>query len=341
MMPQSFPAARHGPRRISAYAVAALLLTVVASLFLGQYPVTPADLIELLSGRGNATSPLAPVIFQIRLPRLAAALLVGASLAAAGALFQALFRNPLAAPDILGVATGSGLGAAFGIWLSLPAPAVQLAAFAGGLAAVAAVYILSGWVRGQEPTLVLVLVGVVVGALAGAGLSLLKYLADPHDQLPAITFWLMGSLSAVRPQDTALAALLVAAAIVPVWLLRWRVNLMALGDAEAAALGVEVRRLRLVLIACATLMTAAVVALAGVVGWVGLMVPHIARLLAGPNLARVLPVAMFVGAGFLLVVDDIARSVGSVEIPLGVLTAALGAPFFLYLLARSGHAGRG
>jgi iron complex transport system permease protein len=340
MMPQSFPAARRGPRRLSAYALAALLLTVAASLFLGQYPVTPEQLFALVLDRGDAPGQLSAVVLQIRLPRVAAAVLVGASLAAAGAIFQALFRNPLAAPDILGVATGAGLGAALGIFFSLPAPAVQLSAFAGGLAAVGAVYVLSGWVRGHEPVLVLVLVGVVVGALAGAGLSLLKYLADPRDQLPAITFWLLGSLSAVRPQDTLLAAGLVGAAILPVWLLRWRLNLMALGDTEAAALGVEVRYLRLVMIACATLMTAAVVALAGVVGWVGLMVPHIARLLVGPNLARVLPAATLVGAIFLLVVDDLARSIGNVEVPLGVLTAALGAPFFLYLLARSGHAGR-
>jgi iron complex transport system permease protein len=340
MMPQAFPATRREPRHMLVFALAALLLVAIVSLFLGQYPVTPAHLIGLLSGHGDASSQLASVVFQIRLPRIAAALLVGAALAAAGAIFQALFRNPLAAPDILGVATGAGLGAALGIFFSLPAPAVQLAAFVGGLAAVAAVYVLSGWVRGHEPVLVLVLVGVVVGALAGAGLSLLKYLADPHDQLPAITFWLLGSLSAVRPQDTLLAAGLVAAAILPVWLLRWRVNLMALGDGEAAALGVEVVRLRLGLITCATLMTAAAVALAGVVGWIGLMVPHIARLLVGPNLARVLPVAVIVGATFLLIVDDLARSMGNVEVPLGVLTAALGAPFFLYLLAHSGRVGR-
>lgn len=340
MMPQAFLTARQKRRSALTPAVLALLLAMMASLFVGQYPVGPAQLAELFSGRGGGPSQLAAVVFQIRLPRIAAALLVGAALSAAGAIFQALFRNPLAAPDILGVATGAGLGAALGIYLSLPAPAVQLAAFTGGLAAVAAVYVLSSWVRGHEPVLVLVLVGVVVGALAGAGLSLLKFLADPHDQLPAITFWLLGSLSAVRPQDTLLAAALVAVALVPVWLLRWRVNLMALGDAEAAALGVEVTRLRLVLIACATLMTAAVVALAGVVGWVGLMVPHIARLLAGPSLARALPLAVIVGATFLLVVDDFARSIGNVEVPLGVLTAALGAPFFLYLLARSGRAGR-
>jgi iron complex transport system permease protein len=188
-------------------------------------------------------------------------------------------------------------------------------------------------VRGHEPALVLVLSGVVFGALAGACLSLLKILADPYDQLPAITFWLLGSLASARPEDVWAAAPLVALGLVPVVLLRWRMNVMALGDEEAASLGTDPRRLRLVFVLAATLMTAAVVAIAGVVGWVGLVIPHIARLLVGPDFSRLLPTAMLTGAGYLLLIDLLARTIAATETPLGVLTAIVGAPVFIWLLA--------
>src|SRR5262249_44007868 len=183
----------------------------------------------------------------------------------------------------------------------------------------------------HDRTLVLVLGGVVVGALAGACISLVKILADPYDQLPAITFWLLGSLAGVKLTDLAVAAPLVVAGLVPLVLYRWRIGVLSLGD-DARALGVDVVRLRGGVIAAATLMTASVVAISGVIGWIGLMIPHIARMMVGPNFARLLPAAMLLGASFMLIVDTVARSIARVETPLGILTAVLGAPFFLWLL---------
>jgi iron complex transport system permease protein len=319
-------------------AVAVGVLAVVA-LAVGPYDTPPGVLLEAfarrlgLSPAAGETAPVDTILFSIRVPRVFAALLVGAALAAAGAVYQGLFRNPLVSPDILGVSAGAGLGAALGIFLSLPIVAIQGLAFAFGLATVALVYVVASMVRGHEPALVLVLSGVVFGALAGACLSLLKILADPYDQLPAITFWLLGSLASARPEDVWAAAPLVAIGLVPVVLLRWRMNVMALGDEEAASLGTDPRRLRLVLVLAATLMTAAVVAIAGVVGWVGLVIPHIARLLVGPDFSRLLPTAMLTGAGYLLLIDLLARTIAATETPLGVLTAIVGAPVFIWLLA--------
>lgn len=312
-------------------------MTIVAML-VGPVSIEFKELVQAVMGRiaGSShavDSRVDTVLFSIRLPRIAAALMVGASLSAAGATYQALFRNPLVSPDILGVSMGAGLGAALGIFLALPVFAMQGLAFLSGLATVALVYTIASAVRGHEPTLVLVLAGVVIGALAGACVSLLKILADPYDHLPAITFWLLGSLANVLPEDvwTALPAVLVG--LVPLIALRWTMNTMTLGDEEAAALGLNPKRHRLLFIGCATMMAAGVVAVAGVVGWVGLVMPHIARLVVGPDFHRLLPVSMIMGAGFLLVVDTLARSLAGTEIPLGILTAFLGAPVFLWLLA--------
>jgi iron complex transport system permease protein len=283
---------------------------------------------------GGAPTPGEIVFGRVRLPRVAAGMLVGAALAGAGAAYQTLFRNPLVSPDILGVASGAGLGAVAGILLSLPVAGIQGLAFAGGLVTVALVYLISAALRGHDRTLVLVLGGVVVGALAGACISLVKILADPYDQLPAITFWLLGSLAGIKLGDLAVAAPLVLIGLVPLVLWRWRIGVLSLGDDEARALGVDVAKLRAAVIAAATLMTASVVAISGVIGWVGLMIPHIARMLVGPNFSRLLPAAMLLGAAFMLVVDTAARSLARVETPLGILTAVLGAPFFLWLLSR-------
>jgi iron complex transport system permease protein len=317
-----------------------LLALVLISIAVGKYRIGPGELVTALinrlqGGDGEVPTVIETVIFQIRLPRITAAVLVGAALAAAGATYQSLFRNPLASPDILGVSAGAGLGAAAGIFLSLPVAGIQLLAFAFGSFTVLLVYVISRAVRGHDPVLVLVLAGVVMGTLAGSCISLLKYLADPYDQLPAITFWLLGSLNAVNPADMQVSLLLVGLGLVPLYLLRWRMNLMSLGDEEARALGVNAGRLRLVFIMSATLVTASAVSISGVIGWVGLMIPHIARLLVGPDFARLLPTSMLLGAAYLLGVDDLARTIGEVEIPLGILTAFLGAPFFLWLLAHS------
>jgi iron complex transport system permease protein len=316
---------------------ATLLALMSAAALVGAYPVSVAELLAAIA-RGLSGAPadgqLDIVVLEVRLPRIIAAALVGAALAAAGAAYQTLFRNPLVSPDILGVSTGAGLGAVLGIFLSLPVVGIQLSAFAMGLATVGLVYGIASLVHGREPILVLVLAGVVVGSLAGAAISLLKILADPYDQLPAIVFWLLGSLSAIRKAEVWGALPLVLLGLIPLVLLRWRVNVLSLGDEEAKALGVEAGRLRLIVIAAATLMTASVVAISGVIGWVGLVVPHIARMMVGPRFDRLLPTAMLLGASYLLLVDTLARTMARIEVPIGILTAILGAPFFLWLLAR-------
>jgi iron complex transport system permease protein len=217
------------------------------------------------------------------------------------------------------------------IFLSLGALWVQAFAFAGGLAAVALVHAVGSRMRGHDPLLALVLTGVVIGSLLGSAIALLKYLADPYNQLPAITFWLLGSLAAISPRDLWIAAPLMLAGLAPMLLLRWRMNLLALPDDEA--LGVDTAKLRAVIIAAATLMTAAAVAVSGIIGWVGLLVPHAARLLVGPGFSRLLPLAMLLGAGFLLVVDTLCRTLSTIEVPPGVLTALIGTPIFLWLFA--------
>ena len=277
--------------------------------------------------------PAETVILQIRLPRVLAAAAVGAALAASGAAYQSLFRNPLVSPDILGVSGGAAFGAVVGIFLSLPVLAIEAASFAGGLMAVIIVYGIAVAIRGRDAVLVLVLAGVVIGALFGAGVGLLKYLADPYNQLPVITFWLLGSLAATNPRDLTSLLPAVMIGLVALALLRWRIDVMTLGDEEATALGLDTRVLRIVVIAAATLMTSAAVAASGIIGWVGLVVPHLARLTVGPTFTRLLPVSVLFGAGYLLAVDTVARTLGTVELPLGVLTAALGAPVFLWLLA--------
>ncbi len=315
-------------------------MLIAAATALGPYRVAPGDLLAFLAAKATgATSalpaPAETVILQIRLPRVLAATAVGAALAAAGAAYQSLFRNPLVSPDILGVSSGAAFGAVVGIYLSLPVLAIEAASFAGGLAAVIIVYAIAAAIRGRDAVLVLVLSGVVIGALFGAGVGLLKYLADPYNQLPAITFWLLGSLAAANLRDLTSLVPAVVIGLVPLALLRWRIDVMTLGDEEATALGVNTRTLRVIVIAAATLMTSAAVAASGIIGWVGLVVPHLARLVVGPAFTRLLPASVLFGAGYLLAVDTVARTIGAVELPLGVLTAALGTPVFLWLLAFS------
>lgn len=321
-------------------ALALLLAVLLWALGVGQFALSPAQVAQALwAWVTGAASPLPPtaetVLWNIRLPRIAAGMAVGAALAAAGAAYQGMFRNPLVSPDILGVSSGAGLGAVLGIFLGWSMVAVQLLAFGGGLAAVAVVVAISAGVRRHDP--VLVLAGIALGALLGAGIALVKTLADPNTQLPSITFWLMGGLSAVTLQEVRVTAPVMLAALVPLVLLRWRINLLGLPDEEALALGVRVGRLRLLLVACATLGTAAAVSLAGIIGWVGLVVPHVARLLVGPNFVRLLPASILLGAGFVVAADTLARTAARIELPLGILTALVGAPFFLYLLARTGR----
>ena len=317
-----------------------LLAALLLALLIGKFPLSVAELWQVLWARligepllGSADT----VIWQLRLPRILAAILVGASLAVAGAAYQGMFRNPLVSPDILGVSAGAGLGAICAIFFNLPMYMVQLFAFAGGLFAVAAVYALASLVRRHDPVLVLVLAGIALGAFLGAGISLLKILADPYTQLPTITFWLLGGLHSVSLSDLTYSVPLMLLGLTPLVLLRWRMNLLSLSDDEASALGVNLIRTRLLLIFSATLMTASAVSFTGIIGWVGLVIPHIARLLVGPHFSRLLPVSLLLGATFLLLTDTLARNIAGIELPLGILTALVGAPFFMYLLARSGR----
>jgi len=321
------------PRALAYVLAAGALLALTALAFaVGRYPLSLAEVLSALAGQA-ADPTVSTVVMQVRGPRVLAALLVGAALAAAGTAYQGMFRNPLVSPDILGVSTGAALGAVLSIFFSTSIFLTQLFAFAGGLAAVGLVYGVGSRLRGHDPLLALVLTGVVIGTLLGAAIALLKVLADPYNQLPAITFWLLGSLASISPRDLALAAPLALLGLAPMLLLRWRMNLLALPDDEARALGVDTRRLRTLVVACATLMTASVVAVSGIIGWVGLLIPHAARLLVGPDFGRLLPLAMLMGAGFLLAVDTLCRTLATIEVPPGVLTALIGTPFFLWLFA--------
>jgi iron complex transport system permease protein len=318
-------------------AILLFAVSVIAS-GIGPYRIPPQDVLKAVLHHvigGSDPGAIDTVLFNIRLPRVAAAAFVGAALAAAGAAYQSLFRNPLVSPDILGVSTGAGLGAVIGILLGLPVIMIQALGFGGGLLTVVVVAALARSLRGSGDVLVLVLAGIVVGALAGAAISLVKVLADPYDQLPAITFWLLGSLAGVKSNDVAATVPVVLLGLAPLILLRWRIGILSLGDDEARALGIEVGRLRTIVITAATLVTASVVAISGVIGWVGLMVPHMARLLVGPRFDRLLPAAILLGAAFMISVDTLARAAARIEIPLGVLTAVIGGPAFVWLLARN------
>ena len=315
-----------------------LIAGLLFAFTVGRYPVNLSDLFAVISAKLTGHTPNVPlavenVIWQVRGPRIIAAILVGAALAVAGTAFQGLFRNPLVSPDILGASSGAALGAVLGIFVSLGVFAIQALAFAGGLLAVASVYAIGSAVRARDPVLVLVLAGVVIGALLGAGVGLIKYLADPYNQLPAMTFWLLGSLAAAGPSDLIPLFGPVVLGMLTLFALRWRINVMSLPDEEARALGAPTGPLRIAIVAAATLVTSASVATAGIIGWVGLVVPHIARTLVGPDFGRLIPAAALIGGGFLLLIDTLARTAAAVEIPLGILTALVGTPFFIWLLA--------
>lgn len=314
---------------------------LVLSLFIGRYPVPVSGVAgesmkavsALLFGTPASVSTWHTVLFSVRLPRILAALLVGAALSMAGASFQGIFRNPLVSPYILGVGAGAGFGACLAILLWDSYLLIQLMAFAFGLLAMFAA-ISMGKVSKGTGTLVFVLSGIIVGSIFTALISLVKYVADPYDALPEIVFWLMGSLSSVRSGDLPWVLLPMFAGALVLFLLRWRINVLSLGDEEAKALGVNVERMRLIIIVCATLITSAAVSISGVIGWVGLVVPHISRMIVGPNYSRLLSMSMAIGASFLLLVDDLARTAAATEIPLGILTSLVGAPLFAYFIKK-------
>lgn len=320
-----------------------LLAVALVAFCVGQYVISLPTVLETLAGRltGRGGEPSAQqatietVLFTVRLPRIIAAVLIGAALACAGATFQGLFRNPMVSPDILGATSGAGFGAALGLLLSWNLLGVSGRAFALGGGAVVLTYVISRVIsRGDDSILMLVLTGMVVYNLFLAFISITKYVADPDNKLPAITFWLMGGLSTITLSNLGLLLVPLVIGFVPIVALRWRLNVMSFGDEEAKAMGVDTERLRWLFICCATLLTAASVAVSGIIGWVGLVIPHVARIIVGPNFSRLIPASMLCGAAFLLVADGVARSVYAAEIPLGILTSLIGAPFFLVLLIR-------
>lgn len=308
-----------------------------ASLFLGRAGLNPGEVMGALWGHGEPT--VRNLVLQVRLPRAVAAAVVGANLAVAGAAFQGIFHNPLVESRILGVSAGAGLGAALAMVLRSGPAGIQLFAFAGGLSAAGLATSLGTAFGGG--LLVLVLSGILVNSFFSALLGLIKYFADPYVQLPGITFWLMGGLPAVLWREVVPLAITSGLGLALLFLLSWRLNLLTLSEAEAQALGLPVRRLRLFVMALGTLLTAAAVSVSGVVGWVGLIVPHAARALVGPDHLFLVPASAGLGAAVLLLLDNVARTAFATEIPLDILTGILGVPVFFLLFMRQIRRGGG
>ena len=315
------------------------LAALYVSLFVGRFTVPAADVARILASRLWPMTPDWPasvetIVLQIRLPRAILAMFVGAGLSVSGAAFQGMFRNPLVSPDILGVTAASGFGAALALLLSRGAFELELIAFLFGILGVGLTYLLARTYR-NTPVLMLVLSGVIVAAFFSALLSGAKYLADPDSKLPVITYWLLGSLNGASMRSLSLALPPIVLGGAGLMLVRWRLNVLSMGDEEARSLGVRTDRLKGIIIICTTLITAAAVSVCGIVGWVGLVIPHLARMWVGPDHRALLPAACSIGATYLLLIDDVARTASASEIPLGILTAIVGAPFFAYLLRKT------
>lgn len=320
---------------VSVYDVTLILISS-AVLFITEHiaflaPITDA-MMQIINSFDYATMS---VVINIRLPRILAAFFVGAALATAGSAYQGMFQNPLVSPDILGASAGAGFGAALAIFSDLGPVYITIFAFAGGIISVASAYIISRLTKGSA-TLSMVLAGILVGSLFTAATSYIKMVADTEDQLPEITYWLMGSLASETISDVIFAGVIILAGIIPIFLLRWRMNVLTLGEDEARSMGINTHRLRLVVVISATLITAAAVSISGIIGWIGLVIPHFCRMIFGYDYRRIIPASIILGGGFLLLVDDVARCIATVEVPIGILTAFIGAPIFAYLLMMGG-----
>lgn len=320
--------------------VVIFIVVFFGSFMLGRYPVSPPELMKIiLSGiidiPQSWPDAAENVIFQIRLPRVLAAAIIGAALSIAGVSYQGMFQNPMVSPDILGASSGAGFGAALAILLGAGYMGISVAAFLFGLAAVMLAYGISRVSR-INATLAMILAGMMIGSLFTSCTSFVKLVADTEQTLPAITYWLMGSLVSIKPQDVAFAIVPIIAGSVPLFLLKWRMNLLTVGEEEAQAMGINTGALRLVVIVCATLLTASSVAISGMIGWVGLVIPHFCRMIFGYDYRKIIPASALFGATFLMVVDNIARLATTAEIPLGILTSFVGAPIFVYLILKGG-----
>lgn len=333
-----------GKKSVRLKSILIALSPVVCFLFsmsIGHYEISAYEVLDMLFSKLTASEMrygdmMQTVVFEVRLPRVILAMMVGCSLSVSGAVYQCVFKNPMASPNILGTSSGAGLGTALAIIFSFGAVYTQMISFAFGLLAVAITYAISAKIgRRGNLILVFVLTGILVSTVFQALISLVKYTADPYEKLPAITFWLMGSLSTAGKNDILIILIPFLLGIVPLFLMRWRLNILSLGDDDIKCLGIDVRNLRLIVIGCSTLLTASCVSVAGIIGWVGLIVPHIARMLVGSNFIALLPASALIGATYLLLIDDAARGIFKAEIPLSILTALIGAPYFIYLLVKT------
>lgn len=327
-------------RLAAAMGLASPILLGLVALTMGVYEVSILDVARSLTGlvvpdaAVDVPEIARRLVVDVRLPRVLAAMLIGAGLAVTGVVFQGIFTNPLVDSNLLGVTAGAGFGASLVLLAGGSGVAVQASAFAFGLLAVAMAYAGSRLYR-SAPTIVLTLMGILIGSFFASLTSLLKYLADPLSSLPSITFWLLGGLTGANWRQLPLLAVLTLAGAAFFLLVRWRLNVLSLGDAEATALGMHPQRMKLTLIVAATLVTAIAVSVGGVIGWVGLVIPHAARMVVGPDHRRLVPMALALGASFLLLIDTVARALLPSEVPLGVLTGLIGVPILVVLLRRN------
>ena len=313
------------------------IILFFASFLMGRYPVSPVDVVKTILSpifpQLSVSSTVNTIVWQIRLPRILAALLVGASLSMAGTAFQGIFKNPLVSSDLLGVSNGAGFGAALAILLSGSGAVIQVFAFIFGIISVSITYLISKAYKAGG-ILILVLSGVAISAFFNSLISGIKFIADPEDKLPEIVYWLMGSLASVTMNEIIMVIIPLFIGFIVLYLLRWQMNILAMGDEEAQSLGLNPSRIRLIIIAACTLLTSAAVSISGIIGWIGMIIPHMARMIVGPDNKVLLPASLSLGASFLLLIDNISRVVISIEIPIGILTAVIGVPIFLYLLRR-------
>jgi iron complex transport system permease protein len=330
-----------GKRLIIAAMAALTVLGIVISVFLGKFDITPHELWGIVISQFTDikpywTSQQEHVLWTVRLPRILAACIVGAALSCAGCVYQGVFENPMAAPDFLGASSGAALGAALAIILGMGGHMITVMAFILSLGTIVLVYLIGSRTRGNR-TVGLVLAGIMVSALAQAGTSFIKLVADQTNELPEITYWLMGSLTGIEASEVMYAFLVTMVGIIPLMLLRCKINILTIGEQEASTMGVRVGAVRAVSLICATLITAAAVSISGMIGWVGLVVPHFCRKIIGNNMKFLLPASILTGAVFLLMVDNVSRNLFEVEIPIGILTAVIGAPFFIWLITKGGE----
>lgn len=305
---------------------------LIISFAIGRYSISPISLLKALFGF-TITAQEKTIIFNLRLPRIIIATFLGAGLSLSGLVYQGIFQNPMVSPDLLGSTSGAGFGAALAILLGLSYIEITLVSFLFGILAVSFVLLISSRVRGN-PTLTLVLSGMMVSSVFSALISFIKLIADPEEALPQITYFLMGSLSSVRKEDILPVVILIVIAIVPIVILRWSLNIMTQGEEEAKALGVNTKAVRLASIISATIVTATATSLCGMISYVGLVIPHLVRMITGCDYRKTVPASILLGSSFLLLVDTISRSIATVELPIGILTSLIGAPFFLYLIVR-------